>query len=169
MPKPDLPHDPELTTDAPDPGPGLTDDTQADLIDPDDERDVATGIAPDTRPPDHDGPEDVQGSVPSGDGDGNETVSIPVGGDNPPIDVPKAAYDDPGPTPITPASSQQQYDARVKFENQVNQQLDAWIAQNRGELLSILLAGGEIQFNDASANDKDDATAISPETPAPKS
>lgn len=96
--------------------------------------------------------DEVQGSVDTPDGVEGAVVSVPVGGDGPPIDVPKAAYDDPGPAPITPASSQEQYDARVKFEDQLNGQLAAWWDANRAEVLAALAAGETPTVNRASAD-----------------
>lgn len=135
----------------PDVDPDPEDDTEANLVQPGDLND--DGLADDTEPADVDGDEvEAQGSVDTPDGVGGEVVSVPVGGDAPPIDVPAAAYNDPGPLPVTPASSQQQYDARVKYENQVNAQFEAWMEQNKAAVLDAFLAGHSVELRRLDGN-----------------
>lgn len=114
---------------------------------------------PDATAPDDDDAGEVQGSVPTPEGVGGEVGRIEVGGQEAPIDVPKAALDDPGPTPITPASSQQQYDARVKYEDQLNQQLAAWWEANKGAVLEAIARGEEPTLAESSTPTEDDTDA----------
>lgn len=73
-----------------------------------------------------------------------KTLPVDVGGEI--LEAPAAAVLDPGPTPITPASSAQQYEDRVSFERGVNAQLDDWWELHRAAVLDTFLAGGTVDL-----------------------
>lgn len=66
-------------------------------------------------------------------------ISVPAGDGF--LDAPAAAVLDPGPDPITPASSAAQHDARVKYEAGVNAAVEVWITDNRPAIIDAFLAG----------------------------
>lgn len=76
--------------------------------------------------------------------DPESAKTLPIESDGTLLDAPAAAVLDPGPTPVTPGSSQEQYDRRVRYEDLVNQQLEKWIADNRAEILATFIAGGTV-------------------------
>lgn len=105
--------------------------------------------------------EAAQGSTGGGGEDyhQHEVAQVRVEGDSPPIEAPAAAVADPGPPPATPASSQAQYDARVRYESGVNAELEAWWERNKGDVLSTLLAGGTVDL-DHSTPDTDNEPEV---------
>lgn len=150
---------PKNTDLAPEDGPGLLDhpDTNDDAA-----PDLPEVANPDEAPGEQlDTGEDIGKTKPVLEGDSIEH----------PIDAPAAAVDDPGPTPITPASSAAQYESRVKYENMVNGQFAAWLEANRGAILDTFLAGGtvELTHNVPDADDRpdtvgDDSASITPKS-----
>lgn len=82
--------------------------------------------------------------------------TLPVEAEGEVLDAPAAAVLDPGPQPITPASSAEQYKDRVAYEQGVNAQLDAWWEANRAAVLDTFLAGGTVELTHDIAPSPDD-------------
>lgn len=99
---------------------------------------------------------------PEPEAEGTEVVRVPSDGTL--LDVPASAAADPGPAPITPGASQQAYHDRVAYENLVNAQLEAWIADNRGAILDTFLAGGTVELHHSTPEDDDSEIALPVET-----
>lgn len=131
-----------------------------------DDEAAADAAIPDDAAPDPDAPDaapdpDVDPRAVDGvDGD-----TLPVESDGTLLEAPAAAVLDPGPDPITPGASQQAYHDRVKYEDQVNAQIESWIATNRAAITDAFIAGGTVELNVSLPGDDaaDDDTAHDPD------
>lgn len=83
--------------------------------------------------------------------------TLPIESDGTLLDAPASAVLDPGPDPITPGATQQAYHDRVKYEQLVNGQLEAWWETNRAAVLATLLAGGTVDLTHNTPESDDDA------------
>lgn len=103
--------------------------------------------AEDDRPADESGETDPRAQ----DGEDAPTLPVEAGGEI--LQAPAAAVLDPGPPPVTPSSSAQQYDDRVAYESFVNAQVEDFIARTRAEVTDAFLAGNtpRIEVDDTPA------------------